>query len=380
MRPLAAGVVAGAVAGLLAAAPRVRADEPAPGPPDPAAIAYQGTILQPGDVLNMHQGAATTGGAQTYGHTALYLGISPITGEPTFLDFSTWKDGMEHVAFHGRILAERDFLRYSARTHNSFDLFRHAAAGRIDRRRMWDEAVRIAKDQTYFFERGGSTWVEVCSSAAARALSAGLGENVLPGAFTAPDEVAESPAFTRVTGGRTIAFEVAIRDADARTGRAPDVPPAIDPADPRSDDPDVPVPPAYVSAVELKRRLNAAGDRVPADVRRDLDVQFERLALAFADLMDRRQTLAVEIRSQRAAAAAYQADLERYDAAPNPTDAAGEAYFAQWQARLTEEAGRINRWKEMLDLSLAAEVGISSNWERGPVARFLRETRAALGQ
>jgi hypothetical protein len=157
------------------------ADGPAPAPDE---LTYQGITVRPGDVIALHQGAATTGGAQTYGHAALYLGISPVTRLPTFLDFSTWKDGMEHVAFHGRILAEDDFLRYSARAHNSFDVYRHARAGAIDNRRMWDEACRIAMDQTYFFERGGTTWVEVCSSAAARALSAGLGENVLPGAFT----------------------------------------------------------------------------------------------------------------------------------------------------------------------------------------------------
>ncbi|MBI4230512.1 MAG: hypothetical protein HY608_06725 [Planctomycetes bacterium] len=151
------------------------------------------------------------------------LADGPVTRLPTFLDFSTWKEGMEHV--------------------------------------------------------GGTTWVEVCSSAAARALSAGLGENVIPGAFTAPDEFEDSEAFTRVTGGRTIAFEVAIRDANARAGRAEVRRP--DPSPAQSMDALVEVEPAYVTATELKKRVNAAGDRIPPEERLRLEGEFRGLEIAW---------------------------------------------------------------------------------------------------
>jgi hypothetical protein len=87
------------------------------------ALTYQGAVLEPGDVITLHQGAVTkmTAHVLVYGHTALYLGRNERTGEAEFLDFTTSK-GRE--PYYGRILGETDFLEMNAKNHPSFDVYR----------------------------------------------------------------------------------------------------------------------------------------------------------------------------------------------------------------------------------------------------------------
>jgi hypothetical protein len=145
---------------------------------------YQGTTLQPGDVINFVGGAATTGGFLTYGHSALYLGVDPQTGLRTFLDFSVTKGGPLEIVFGtprpfvGRILTEREFLAYNTRYHESFDVFRLQDVSTLNQQQILQEAKRIAvPSQLFLFSK-------VCSSAVAAVLSKVTGDDI---SATTPD-------------------------------------------------------------------------------------------------------------------------------------------------------------------------------------------------
>jgi hypothetical protein len=57
------------------------------------AVSYQGAVLQPGDVIDLHKGIFTLKVPLTdqqmfaYGHTAMYLGRNPDNGIPQFFSF-----------------------------------------------------------------------------------------------------------------------------------------------------------------------------------------------------------------------------------------------------------------------------------------------------
>lgn len=165
---------------------------------------YQGVPLQAGDVINFTKGPFTTAHVQTYGHTALYLGVDPQTGKPTFLDFSITK-GDPARAFRGRILAEQEFLTYNAKSHPSFDVFRLRDTSTLDQHSLLQEAKRIAVTGTW-------PTTNLCSSAAAAVLSKASGRVIdvkTPNGFVG-GPFQRHPQLT----GKSISTQYALRDVE----------------------------------------------------------------------------------------------------------------------------------------------------------------------
>ena len=319
-------------------------------PASDQAVAYQGTSVVPGDVIAMHQGKFVNRGARllTYGHVALYLGRNAQTGSPHFLCFSTWKQDMQHQAFHGRILDEAQFLRYNALYHNSFDVIRHKQANSIKRERMLREAQKLAKDTDYLIrdvrrlER--PSLEEVCSSAAMRALLAGLG--------TAPDRRVITPNafedqrhFRRVTPGKTISFESAIKDSNKRLGKKSTW---LRPEEPVSRDPDVEVPVEYAQSVELLTRLLSAGDRVPFERRRAAMLEYLELEYEYEVLMAVAYDIARQEREHNRATSAYKKEFAAYKEMPSGSNAERARRAGRAQV-LAKRGQALNNTKRRLD-------------------------------
>ena len=182
-------------------------------------ISYQGVTIQPGDVINFHQGVFTTATILTYGHTALYLGRDDETREPTFLDFSSKLTKLtEPGPYYGRIMAERRFLSYNAEEgHPSFDVFQLKQRSSLDKKKLMAEAKRVASEREYSLRRPLSESAgEVCSSAAAAVLSKATGRDIID--VITPDDFVSSPLFQRhpALQGKTINIQGARKEAEAR--------------------------------------------------------------------------------------------------------------------------------------------------------------------
>jgi hypothetical protein len=188
-------------------------------------VTYEGLTLHPGDVINFLGGGATIGNFEKYGHSALYLGVSPETHERTFLDFTTEKEGLgdwllRHGSaqpFFGRLLAETDFLNANARWHSDFDVYRLRGSRVVDKSKMFVEAKRISNTESW----GVSG--DVCSSAVTAVLTKGVCkfEECRIRGFT-PDDLTtgEFERHPYLPVGRSINILAALRQAEAdKTGR-----------------------------------------------------------------------------------------------------------------------------------------------------------------
>jgi hypothetical protein len=179
-------------------------------------ITIQQATLEPGDVINFTGGGATLGGIRKYGHTGLYLGIDPVTKKPAFLDFTTdsTKGGTllhkSNKAFNSKILGLEEFLSDNI-SHPSFDVFRLKDRSTLDQKALIRTAKVIASEEIFCV--GG----EVCSSAAARVLSAGTGVEV---DVFSPDGFANSPQFQRHPDLQNRSIDVAKALVEARSAAA----------------------------------------------------------------------------------------------------------------------------------------------------------------
>jgi hypothetical protein len=169
-------------------------------------ITYQGVTLRPGDIVNFYGGMFTKGPSPlTYGHSALYLGVDPQTGQRSFLDFTTSKE--RERPYLGRILPEMEFLTVSAKAHEAFDLYRLPDVYRVDQRRLLLEAKLVSvPDVSFGFDY-------VCATAGARVLSKATGHTFN---VTSPDSFTLKPFEKHPQlGKRSINIQVAIREARA---------------------------------------------------------------------------------------------------------------------------------------------------------------------
>lgn len=131
------------------------------------------TELQPGDLINFSGGWGAFLGAGEFGHTGMYLGKNPKTGEKVFLDFTTSKKGRKKTEFHGRISSAEEFLTDNIK-HEEFSVYRFDGPYKSPdfQERLFDSATDIARDKTY----GNFT---DCASAATRALSDATGSSII---------------------------------------------------------------------------------------------------------------------------------------------------------------------------------------------------------
>jgi len=179
-------------------------------------LQWQGVAIKPGDVINFQGGAVTSATAHflTYGHSALYLGVNPENGQPSFLDFTTTKGGAQAFAFgsaqpfSGRIIVEVEFLAANAEAHAGFDVYRLRGNPAIDEAAMFHEAKRIATNEEFGLSG------EVCSTAVAAVLSKGTGRAVKG---LSPDDLTRGP-FQRhpQLAGKSLSIQAALRDARNR--------------------------------------------------------------------------------------------------------------------------------------------------------------------
>ena len=132
-------------------------------------VTYQGVTLEPGDVINFHKGPVTAGNLISYGHSGMYLGMDPLTGKQTFLDFNIGNG--EH-----RLPSEREFLNNNAELHSGFDVFRLGGAQKLDPK-MLLEAARVVANKQYDLA-GHSYFSENCASAIASVLSEATGRDI----------------------------------------------------------------------------------------------------------------------------------------------------------------------------------------------------------
>lgn len=169
---------------------------------------YAGLFLQPGDVVDFPDGALKKLHLLDYGHTAMFLGVDPQTGQRSFLDFTTSKS--DERAFEGRILPEKEFLQRSAENHQKFRIFRLKDGAPIDPRRLLAEAKLVSAPPQGWSDMNGRFGVsDWCSTAVARVLSNATGREIT--ALT-PDAFARSEDFRREGG--TLSLDSARRDAE----------------------------------------------------------------------------------------------------------------------------------------------------------------------
>ncbi len=173
----------------------------------PQTLTYQGVTLQPGDVIDFHEGLMTLHLTQdrqffAHGHTALYLGRDEKTGEALFLDFQFRSDTDQ---YHGLIRDEQTFLIENRKRHGSFDVFRLKDTSTLQRSVLVAEAEYIAANKRYLASG------LVCSSAAIETLSKATGLRI---EGWKPDDIASSSQFQRPPGleGKTINMTVALRE------------------------------------------------------------------------------------------------------------------------------------------------------------------------
>jgi hypothetical protein len=132
-------------------------------------ITYQGVTLEPGDVINFHEGIVTTGHVISYGHSGMYLGMDE-KGEHRFLDFNTDNQGR-------RIPSEREFLNANAEDHPSFEIFRLRDNPKLSPKRLLD-AAKVVQRREYELIPEREENEENCSTAVAFVLSQATGRNI----------------------------------------------------------------------------------------------------------------------------------------------------------------------------------------------------------
>jgi hypothetical protein len=194
-------------------------------------ITYQGATLHPGDVINFHKGPVTTGDFISYGHSGMYLGMDPHTGNQSFLDFNIGNSGH-------RLISEWEFLNRNSRLHPGFDVFRLSGAQKPDPTLLL-EAARVVVNKSY--DPGGhSQFTENCASAIASVLSeATSGRDISawhPDHFLRGD-FKRHPQLV----GKSINMQIALLEAESR---------AVSP--PRVDRPRVTLPPPRVSTQNVR--------------------------------------------------------------------------------------------------------------------------------
>jgi hypothetical protein len=162
--------------------------------------------LRPGDVINFLGGpAAHAVSGDTYGHTAMYLGI--VDGEKKFLDFTTTKTNLGKGLYKGRILNAEEFLSANSTgvlRHTEFDVFRLDPANpsyKVNQPILVKQAQDIAQKGVW----GVTT---ECASAVAKALSVATGTKVN---VLRPDGYAESNQFVSASPVR-VKIETALSE------------------------------------------------------------------------------------------------------------------------------------------------------------------------
>jgi hypothetical protein len=186
-------------------------------------LIYGGVTLQPGDVINLYGGPVTSipvtpkslspiPDARKYGHTAMYVGLDPATKKPSFLCFTTRKEGWEAKAFGGRILTEKEFLSANM-SHKKFDVFRLQNAAGLDQKRLIREAKKIAAPRMLGPVDTKYGFPEVCSSAVAKVLRETTGNQKIR--VPSPEEFSGNPNF-RKQGNKSINISDALSQVKMR--------------------------------------------------------------------------------------------------------------------------------------------------------------------